>query len=300
MEKYIAFDVGGTKVKHAVVLENGVIITKGKYNTSCMDLDKFLKDMIDQIEDYHQQHNIRGIAISMPGFINVNTGYSETAGAIVVLNGKNLKSLLLERVSIPVEIENDGNCVALAEKLNGNAIDCESFICVTIGTGIGGGIIINNKVLHGHTFKGGEFGFMVTQNNSPKKEIWHNNGSTSGLIADYKELKEINTNEIIEGQQVFAEAEKDERVKKLIDEWLKNISNGIFNLVATLNPEKVLIGGGVSAQEIIIDGLKSHLVQNKNWRILEVPIEICKHKNDAGMIGALKHFLDRNSARVNV
>ncbi|WP_226037746.1 ROK family protein [Aquibacillus saliphilus] len=294
MKKYIAIDVGGTNVKHAVILEDGSFVTKNKYRTDRTNLNRFVEDMIQIIDVYIKQYEISGIGISMPGFINVETGYSETAGSITVLNDKNLRLYLEERITLPIEMENDGNCVALAEKLNGNAVDCENFICVTVGTGIGGGIVINNKIVHGHSYKGGEFGFMVTQNGITDKELWHFNGSTGSLIKDYKKLKSINESVIVEGERIFAEAEQDENVQELINYWLRNISNGIFNLVATLNPQKILIGGGVSAREDLLDRLKSHLNQNQSWNDLAVPIEICKHKNDAGMLGALKHFLDRN------
>ncbi|WHY85673.1 ROK family protein [Neobacillus novalis] len=293
-KKYIAFDVGGTKVKHSVMFEDGTIIEKGQYNTLTSDLDQFLSEMVFTVEEYKYSHQVSGIGISMPGFIDITTGYSETAGNVAALKGKNIKSLLEERVDIPVEVENDGNCVALAELLNGNAIDSKNFICVTIGTGIGGGIVIDGKILHGHSFRGGEFGFMITERGNKGKEIWHHNGATSSLINDYKKLKGINIEENLEGHVIFEEAVHDGQVNHLIENWLNHVSSGIFNLAVTLNPEKILIGGGVSAQNELIERIEAKLEQLDFWKDFRVPITICKHRNDAGMLGAVKHFLNRH------
>ncbi|WP_378574869.1 ROK family protein [Neobacillus cucumis] len=287
MKKYIVFDVGGTKVKHGIMQEDYSILTKDAYPTQCHHLELFLSDMLKVIEMYTSLHEISGVAISLPGYINPHTGYSERAGSITSLDKQNLKSLLEEKVTINVEIENDGNCAALAEKLNGNAVDCTDFICMTIGTGIGGGIFINNQILHGGTFRGGEFGFMITQGG---QEIMHWNASTSALIHSYKKLKGINKEENISGEKVFQEAENNPEVQVLIDSWLKSLSYGIFNLAVTLNPQKLLIGGGVSAREDLISQLNDHLEKLEFWKQFKIPIEICKHKNDAGMVGALYNF----------
>ncbi|QDP41313.1 ROK family protein [Radiobacillus deserti] len=298
MEKYVAFDVGGTKVKHSVLLSDGTIVTKDKYNTNIDDLKEFLSDMLKVIQNYQLNHRISGIAVSLPGFVNVETGFTEHAGAIHALHGKNLKELLEELVEVPVAIENDGNCVALAEKLSGNAVDCDSFICFTIGTGIGGGIYLNGQMVHGHSFRGGEFGFMVTRGDSPGQEIMHDNAATGSLIKIYKEYKGLSQETDVEGYVIFEEAKTDEKLYEILEKWYESISFGIFNLVATLNPQKILIGGGVSARPELLEDIKRHLEKLPWWNHLCVPIEPCKHQNDAGMLGALQHFLTYEPKRL--
>ena len=252
--------------------------------------------MIETIKMYSINNDVRGVAISLPGFINPNTGYSVHGGAITALINQNLKSLLEARVSLQVEVENDGNCVALAEKTSGNAQNCSDFICITIGTGIGGGIFVNGKLLHGHSFKGGEFGYMITQANGKDfGEILHSTASTSTLINKYKKLKGINEHEKIKGESVFLAALNSHSVKKLIDDWARNISYGIFNLAATLNPQKILISGGVSSQKVLLEIIKKNLNELPWWNELNVPVELCKHRNDAGMIGAMYHFIQKHS-----
>lgn len=291
MNKYIAFDIGGTKVKHAVLLEDGTFIEKGAYPTRKSNLDQFLTDIMLTVQAYQNRFDIAGVAISMPGFVNIKTGYTEDAGAITILNGKNLKTLLEARLPYVIEMENDGNCVALAEKFNGNAVNCQDFICITIGTGVGGGIFLNNRIFHGHQFKAGEIGYMLTPGSQPGSETWSDNGSTSSLINSYKKQKGLGENEVIEGTDIFREAEINAETNRLVEEWMERISFGIFNIAGTLNPEKILIGGGVSARAEFAQRIKNHLEQQKEWQFIKVPIETCKHKNDAGMLGALKHFL---------
>lgn len=290
MKKYISFDVGGTKVKHGLLLENGTILSKDSYGTHCTNQEIFLNEMANTIKLYTKKNKVSGVAISLPGFINPYTGYSERAGSVTALNNQNLKRLLEKRVSKKVEIENDGNCAALAEKISGNAKSCTDFICVTLGTGVGGGIFIGGKILHGHGFRGGELGFMITRAGREDGEILHSNASTSALIKSYKNLMGIDKEVNINGETVFQESFKNKEVRRLIDDWIRNISYGIFNLAATLNPQKILIGGGVSAQKGLLSDIINQLEKFPWWKQIKIPVESCKYRNDAGMIGAMYHF----------
>jgi beta-glucoside kinase len=294
VRKYIAFDIGGTLVKHGLLLEDGSILSKGSYDTPSSNLEKFLDLMVNTIRTYQQNHDVLGVAVSLPGFINPHTGYSEQAGAISALNGQNLKKLLETRIPLSVEIENDGNCAAIAEKMSGNAKGCTDFICMTVGTGIGGGIYIDGRLLRGHSFRGGEFGFMITQSSG---DAMHNNASTTALIRSYKNLKGIKETEKVSGEIIFQKAAHDYSVRRLVDDWIKNLSYGIFNLAATLNPQKILIGGGVFTQQGLIDHINHQLDSLYWWKEIKIPIESCKHQNDAGMIGAMYHFKQKRRRR---
>ncbi len=149
-----------------------------------------------------------------------------------------MKTLLEARLPYIIEMENDSNCVALAEKFNGNAVNCQDFICITIGTGVGGGIFLNNRIFHGHQFKAGEIGYMLTPGSQPGSETWSDNGATSSLIKSYKKQKGLGENKVIEGIDIFQEAESDTETNQLVEEWMERISFGIFNIAGTLNPEK--------------------------------------------------------------
>jgi len=135
---------------------------------------------------------------------------------------------------------------------------------------------------------GGEFGFMKINDNS--EDCLHLNSSMGGLIQMYKKLKKIENTGLVEGNQIFAESKTDSEVKSLLDKWYKNIAISIFNLTVTLNPEKVLIGGGVSESKELLANILTNLNSFKFWKDFDTKIEICKHTNNAGMIGALYNF----------
>lgn len=97
MAHYVVFDVGGTKTKHGVMDRNGELITSGDYETNCRQLEPFLEDMENVVKEYQRTWDIKGIAMSLPGFVDSQTGYTEFAGAIIALNGQNVKTLLEEK-----------------------------------------------------------------------------------------------------------------------------------------------------------------------------------------------------------
>lgn len=291
MRKYLSFDIGGTKVKWGILDDEGIILEKGSFDTKVSSEEEFLEGIIEVA--IKKREGIDGIAISMPGFIDSENGIPTACYAINCMEGKSITKILEEKTGLKTSVENDGKCVALAEKFNGNAKECSNFICLSIGTGIGGGIFLNNQLVRGHSFQAGEFGFMICNGTTGKyegREILSNNASTRALVLRYMKYKGINEESLVEGQVVFEEAEKDPKVKEIIKEWYKNIAVGIFNLSATLNPEKILIGGGVSARENFVNELEEALGEISHWNDVKCSISPCKHKNDAGMIGAVYHF----------
>lgn len=290
MKNYIVFDVGGTKVKHGVINENADILEKNKYDTNCSELDEFVDNMMKVIKKYEDKYELSGIAISLPGFINFNTGYSEKAGAITALDNENLKEILEKKIKLPIKIENDANCAALAEGFNGNAKRCSDYACITIGTGIGGAIVSEGKLQHGYKFKSGEFGFMILNENGVTSTVSERN-STRALIDEYKKYKGMSDSDLVEGNTVFVEAEEDERVAEIIEAWFQGVSLLIFNISVVLNPEKILIGGGISERPGFIEDIRKHLEKLRDWEALKVDIDLCKHKNDAGIIGAFTLFI---------
>ncbi|MDH6597680.1 ROK family protein [Bacillus sp. FSL W7-1034] len=291
MAYYVVFDVGGTKTKHGVMDRNGELITSGDYVTNCRQLEPFLEDMENVVKEYQRTWDIKGIAMSLPGFVDSQTGYTEFAGAIIALNGQNVKTLLEEKTSLRVEVENDANCAALAEKFSGHAKECDSFICMTLGTGVGGGIFAGGELVRGASFRGGEFGMMLTETENGQFTTLNSSASTAGLIRSYKEQQGIPQSQQIDGQEIFEKAKHDPAIEKMIDQWYKRIAIGIYNVATVLNPEKILIGGGVSARPDLIPNIEKHLHTLHAWKNIQVTLETCYYFNQAGMMGALYHFL---------
>ena len=163
MSIYLGIDIGGTSIKYGTYNEYGEELIKGsKYiKTPKYDLGKLVK-IIDSIVNEFKE--LDGIGLSIPGCINPESGYIQDGGSIRALDKVNIKELLKRELKIDVEVENDANCALLAEKWIGNAKESSNFICITLGTGVGGALYINDKLVSGNNNFAGEFGYMIVDN----------------------------------------------------------------------------------------------------------------------------------------
>jgi beta-glucoside kinase len=282
----ISFDVGGTFVKYGLI-ERSNIVQKGKFKTDRHDKESFLSSLTAKIVDLSLLASIKGIGISFPGFIDSVNGVPILAGAITSINGVDIVNELKKRLTIdcPIYIENDANCAALAEKYNGAAIDINDFILLTLGTGVGGAIYYQNQTIKGHSYRAGELGMMLTDYGRFPNKTLHELASTSALISLYKGKYGLPPEAEIAGEEIFSLA-TDHKVKEIIREWCKYVAVAIFNSVVIFNPEKVLIGGGISQNPALYSYIKEALNTIPYWQDFMVPVQICKHYNDSGLWGA--------------
>ncbi|MGL4990654.1 MAG: ROK family protein [Sarcina sp.] len=291
---YLAIDIGGTNIKYGIVDSEGRIIEKNKIKTK-KNGDKIIELICNLYNGFSQSYILEGIAISAPGIINQYTGYMQTGGAINDFDDFNLKEHLENLLNVKVAICNDANCVVLAEKWTGNAKDCKNFAVLTIGTGVGGGIFINNELYTGSSFIAGEFGFMGVMginNIVPTKTNMNSKASMRGLRENYAERINKDVEEI-DGEEIFTEYESGNIHARLaIDDFYNNLAIGLNNIFFILNPEKILIGGAVSEREEIIDEIKKR-INILSFMGEKFVLEKCKFSNDSGIIGAVKNFIDR-------
>lgn len=302
---YISFDIGGTQVKYGIITDQAEILSKGSFDSQRDDAEKVFADLIQVVKANQAEYNLQGIALSMPGIIPYDTGIVPFMGAISITEPMNIKAYITSRTGLPVELENDANCATLAEYWQGAAKGCDNFICFTIGTGIGGGIVINGELYRGKNFSAGEFGMMYNEQDmkvlpegfrgrkAGLPESWSSQGSMQTLL---RRLSEMTNNDALEGVEVFERAAKQEEpYYSEVEHFYHANAVGIYNLWAALDPEKVVIGGGVSAQgDILVKNIERHLELIKENPIVFVPdntVTTCQFGNDAGIIGALYHFL---------
>ena len=161
MKAYMVFDIGGTYIKYAVMNEHGMKLESGKVPTPQEGLEIFLQKTSEIVTQYRQSYAFQGIALSSPGAVDVKSGYIGGASAIPYIHGVPMTDLIRERTGLDVSIENDANCAALAEGWLGAAKETDYYICIVIGTGIGGSIVMNHTILRGASLHGGEFGYMI-------------------------------------------------------------------------------------------------------------------------------------------
>lgn len=232
-----------------------------------------------------------------------------TAGSIKPLYGINLKLELEKRVKLPVLIENDANAAAIAEKWLGHAQACENYLCLVVGTGIGGGIIVNNQLYRGSHGMAGEFGWMLIdtlpeQGNLESVSLNQRAAIVGGLCHQYQlALQQQGRSDLPQDAvEIFQRGEQGEVVaNQVIAQFFQDLSVGLLNLISTFDPELILVGGGVSENDGFMTRLEETMSQLKarheSIGYLEgrtiAPIQRAKLKNDAGMIGAVYQLMNQ-------
>ncbi|WP_159635814.1 ROK family protein [Erysipelothrix anatis] len=291
MKYYIGFDIGGTDIKFGLVDETGNVIAKDRTQTPLSDVEIY--DVMNRvIRDYEKDYRVEAVGVSVPGIV-ADDGFMITAGAIGDFYGINLKDTLEAITGKSVFIENDANSAALAEKWNGNAKDYKNSLTVVVGTGIGGGIIVNDELYRGGNFSAGEFGFMIVkpiEAHDTREATYSMVSSVQfGLIESYNDAESM---ESYNGKEIYELAQRgDQKAQDVIASFYDKLAIGIFNISVTLDPEIILIGGAISTNDAFMDGLRQSVNALKdnhvNMGLVKFPeIKKCRFLNDAGIIGA--------------
>lgn len=299
MSYYSVFDIGGTNVKYSVMDEKGAMLEDGKLSTPLQGNGDIFPLIIDKVKSHQKYYDIQGVALSVPGAVQIETGYVYFAGQVTDLMYKEVKKELQE-LNLPIELENDANCAALAEKWQGNAKTNENFICITVGTGIGGAIFINNKIFHGRNGMAGEFGLMLLDSQKPTTNLLDGNtfsrmGSTWNLI----DRVEQTTGKSLTGEVIYELylSGADDSILQEVDRFFDAIAIGTCNLIHTLAPEKVLFGGGISEQKGFVSEIINRIKEIRPEILQLSELDVCKFGNNAGQIGALYHFLQQQAMK---
>lgn len=295
MKKYLAFDVGGTAVKYAVVDEDGQIENRQKFA-----IPENIEGMYQEIvKVYEQNKDVEGIALSMPGAVDSDDGIIYGSSAIDYIHGPNIKKDLEKMTGKSVELENDANCAALAEVWKGVAKNEQDCCFIVSGTGIGGAVIKDRHVHHGNALHGGEFGYMIMRYSPHEQKYytWSDDGST---VAVTKRIaKELGVDyHTIDGKEVFDHADQNPVYQKYVDKFYQTLAMGIYNLQYAYDPSMIIIGGAISARKELLDKVNEQLdaifAQLTHAKV-RPNIKVCEFGNDANMIGAVYHFMQRHS-----
>lgn len=290
-EKYLAIDVGGTSIKYAITDRNAEIAKLNEIETRrepgklFESLDEIIRPHLNQIE---------GIAMSFPGKINVEKGIVNIIATFKWICNMPLKSVLEEKYGVPVWIENDGKCAALAESWKGNLSGIDNGMVIGLGTEIAGGIILNGKLYRGSNESAGEISSILSDfKNLDKAKRFGKIGGHKNLTDAYNDEKgigDIDTYELFEKYD-----DGDESAKEAIRNYSRIIAAGIVTIQSVLDVEKFCIGGGISAQDILISEIKDSVHEffrvKSSEAINEPAIERCHFKNVSGCVGAMYNFL---------
>lgn len=305
---YLGIDLGGTNIAAGIVDENGKIIRK--YSTPTLadrPFEVIAKDMADACYTLINAEglavsDIKAIGIGSPGAIDNSNGIILNAGNLGWKNAP-LKAEIQKYIDLPVNIENDANAAAYGE-YSVCKRDVKDFIFITLGTGIGGGIIIDGKIYRGFNGAGAEIGhssliYGGRECTCGRKGCWEVYGSVSGLIWQTADAIRENPNSLmaksyaetgcINGRTAFDAAKQgDEAAKVVVSQYLEYVADGICSIVNIFEPEILLIGGGISKEgDYLLNPIKEYCEKNyfcKNIR--QTKLGIAHLGNDAGIIGA--------------
>ena len=291
--KIMVFDVGGTEIKYSVMDEQMHRTNSGAVPTPQDTQVQFL-DTVYRLYAPHKDE-VTGIAMALPGFVDNRTGYVSNGGALLYNTATPVGQLLAEKCGCAVILENDGKAAAMAELANGALKDCCNAAVFIIGTGVGGGILTGGRLLEGARGLGGELGHYRTHAldgvdcTCGAKGCWERYAATTALVRAAQEENPAWK----DGRAIFAAAEAgNETVLALLDAWTDEIAQGLAGMVHIFNPQLILIGGGVSAQQkLLIEPIAEKVKASVMPAFAEgLEIRAAQLHNDAGMVGAVYYF----------
>ncbi len=309
----LGIDLGGTNIVAGVVDKNYKIVARASCKTAvprpeseiCDSMAEVAKKAIEKakitIDD------IQSIGIGVPGAVNPKTGVIEYSANLFFHNWEVVK-MMEERLGKKVLIENDANAAALGEYLAGSAKGAKNAVAITLGTGVGGGIIIDGKIYSGSNFAGAELGHMVIVKDGKecacgRHGCWETYASATGLInltkqkilsekLEYSYMLKLCDGDInkVSGKTSFdAMSDGDPTAKAVVEEYIGYLSCGLVNIINIFQPDVLCIGGGISAQgENLLGPVRQYIERERYTKHNDKQTVICACTlgNDAGIIGA--------------
>jgi glucokinase len=308
MSLTIGVDVGGTKVAGGVVDEDGTILSQHRVETPARDAEATTTAITSVIEAMRAEHEVEAVGIGIAGFVDASRSTVYFAPNLLGWRDGPLRAEVEKRVGLPVVVENDANAAAWGEARFGAGREERFIVCVTVGTGVGGGIIADRQLYRGGFGVGAEIGHIqMVEGGRPcgcgQRGCWEQYASGGALVRDARERAahsraeaEIllglgdGTPEGISGEHVTAAAQRGDPVAKAsfdaLGHWL---GQGLADLAAVLDPECFVLGGGVSeAGELVLDPTAAAFQQllTGTGRRPTAQVVLAQLGNDAGLVGA--------------
>ncbi|AYV34251.1 ROK family protein [Erysipelothrix rhusiopathiae] len=288
MKRYRCIDIGGTSIKHACYNEMGEALTETE--TLSVKQTPGNHEIVDTLHQILKQDlEVDGVAISTAGVVDLETGSIQYAGyTIPDYTGTPLKEIIESTYHIPCFVENDVNCACMGEYWKGAARGASSVVCLTIGTGVGGALMFEGNLWHGASGTAGEVGYIPINN-----AYFQDLASTTALVEDV--MKHHPSDQIFDGRLVIANAKRGDLIcQQALTRFVDHLVQGLATIQYLINPQVIVLGGGIMAQQAYLEpmiqaALEKTMIPSFNT----ANIQFAKLKNDAGMVGALYHFLRR-------
>ncbi|WP_239255677.1 ROK family protein [Listeria ilorinensis] len=293
---YMVFDIGGTFVKYAWMNSSGIIQEKGKFPTTAKSPEELIAQMTEKFHVYKK--TVKGIAVSCPGIIDAENGVVYYGGSLTFMHKQHLADMLSNSCGgVPVVIQNDAKCAALAELWLGNVKGYQNAVVLTLGSGVGGGIIFDGKLYSGKNLYAGEVSYMMAglDKETIRPDFFGMTGSAVRLVERIARAKQLD--DLTDGVRAFELIQQgDKEACAIFQSYVLDLATQILNIQYLLDPEVIAIGGGISAQPIVVRGIQDAVneIKAKNpFHMARPNIVACKFQNDANLYGALYHYLLR-------
>ncbi len=306
---YIGIDLGGTNIAAGIVDENGTLVAKKSVPTGAeRTAEAVIKDMAQVAMDVVKENgytmdDVVSIGIGSPGSVDKEKGELIYANNLPFSHTP-MRAEMQKYIQKPIYIDNDANCAAWGEAVAGGAKGVQDFVAITLGTGVGGGIVINGKLYSGFNFTGGELGHMVIHTDGEpcscgRKGCWEAYASATALIRQTKQAAEENKDSKLwdfykkdgkfSGRTAFLAArEGDKAAQTVVDNYIKYVGCGLANIINIFQPEVVAVGGGVANEgDALLNPVREYVKKETYAKdIKQCRIERAFLGNDAGIIGA--------------
>lgn len=287
---YLAIDIGGTKIKYGLLADTGQKLFSATLKTP-QSLSSFKAALSQLISEYQAQ--VAGVAISVPGKVDSYAGIVYHGGALPFLDGLNFKELVAQvNADLTFALQNDGKAGALAEKWQGSLQAYDNACAIILGTAVGGGIILNGKIYAGSHHQAGEFSYLPS---NIYAQGFDRLSGTSGSAVQMIEraAAKLGLVDLQDGPTVFAQIkQQNSKVWPIFQEYCQAVAYLVLGLQAVLDLEAYTIGGGISANEILLTEINRAYDRLSGDFPFEKPaIKQATLQNDANLYGALYQLL---------
>lgn len=286
---YLVIDVGGTNLKYAYFSSDFTILEKNTIITPKVSKESLF---LQVKELCCAQYDVAGVAIALPGVIDKDSGFMYESGALPYNAHTYFRQELADYLQLPVSIENDGKAAGLAELYFGQLKGVHNAIVLVLGTAIGGCVIIDSKIIRGSSNFAGEFSCMVVKNEANEFE-YHEICQDIAFPKMIETVRLAKGLETLDGEAYFRLLTDDPKLIDYFNVYCQELAALIYNLACVLDPQKIVIGGGISAQPLLLEKLLPYLEAFYKTAMRKIPMQlvgICQFNNDSNLLGAFINY----------
>lgn len=297
MKKILVLDIGGTFIKYGLVVSGQLEQVKKQATPKAMDVFNVCLNRIKK----EFPESFDGVSISMPGIIDAESGFAVHGGSLEFVRQMDIRTFYEAIFDCTVAVENDARCGILGEINQGQLTGIENAAMIVLGTGVGGSLIVNGQLVKGFHQAAGELSLVQTDSAMRLTDLFAVKNSVYSLLKPFAKMLNKPVDKV-SGEAFFESIKNEEPAAQIIlKDYCDSLAVQIWNLQAILDPEKIVIGGGISSQAILLDYIKQSLQKNVTSlnigplaSIIAPNVVLSSLGNDANLIGAYYHFINKH------